>query len=391
MSSCHEDVCLKAEDRRGIVVSDRTIIKSMYNSSPIHQFPRREFLFRAATLTAGVLLPIHESPAQDSSKSFRRIDIHHHFGPPKWCAFLTARNVLYPSWTGWTPALAVEELDRAGVATAMISITYPGIWLGENVVPIDATRAMARECNDYGAKMVADHPGRFGLFAVLPLPDIDGSLREIEYVFDTLKADGIGVLTSYGDKWLGDPAFAPVFEELNRRKAVVFTHANVPTCCTRGGSGAQRYLVPGVNNNVIEYGTDTTRAIMSLVVINANDRYPNIRFTFSHAGGTMPFLIERILGRKEMASLADPTRPNARLHQLRQFYYDTANANNVVAMTALKEVVGLPQILFGTDFPYEGSVADQANDLKTCGAFSAAELEAIYYDNARRLLPHLRI
>src|ERR1039458_10311383 len=93
----------------------------MYNSSPIHQFPRREFLFGAAALTAGVLLPIHESPAQDSSKSFRRIDIHHHFGPPKWCAFLTARNVLYPSWTGWTPALAVEELDRAGVATAMIS------------------------------------------------------------------------------------------------------------------------------------------------------------------------------------------------------------------------------------------------------------------------------
>ena len=142
---------------------------------------------------------------------------------------------------------------------------------------------------------------------------------------------------------------------------------------------------------MIEYGTDTTRAIMSLVVINANERYPNVRFTFSHAGGTMPFLIERILGRTEMASLTDPTRQNARLHQLRQFYYDTANANNVVAMTALKKVVGSPQILFGTDFPYEGPVAERASELKACGVFTAEELQAIYRDNARRLLPHLRI
>ena len=372
-------------------MKDKTIDKLGPDSSHIYLLPRREFIFGVVALAAGARVPMRESPAQVSGKNSRRIDIHHHFGPPQWSSFLAAKNVLHPSWIGWTPALAVEELDRAGVATAMTSITYPGIWLGENIVPIDATRGMARECNDYGAKMVADHPGRFGLFAVLPLPDIDGSLREIEYALDTLKADGIGVLTSYGDKWLGDPAFAPVFEELNRRKAVVFTHANVPNCCTRGGSGAQRYLVPGVNNNVIEYGTDTTRAIMSLVVINANERYPNIRFTFSHAGGTMPFLIERILGRKEMASLTDPTRPNARLHQLRQFYYDTANANNVVAMTALKKVVGSPQILFGTDFPYEGPVAEQANDLKTCGAFTAEELQAIYYDNARRLLSRLSV
>ncbi len=285
----------------------------------------------------------------------------------------------------------VEGLDRAGVATAMVSITYPGIWLGENVVPVDATRKLARECNDYGAKMAADYPGRFRLMAVLPLPDIEGSLTEIEYIFDTLKAEGVGVLTSYGDKWLGDPTFAPVFEELDRRKAIVFAHSNVPICCTRGGSGTHRYLVPGVNNNLIEYGTDTTRAIMSLVVVNANERYPNIRFLFSHAGGTMPFLIERILGRKNMASLTDPSRPNARLHQLRQFYYDTANANNSVALDALTAVVGVSQILFGTDFPYEGSVTEQAHDLKACGAFNTTQLRSVGRDNARRLLSRVTV
>jgi 6-methylsalicylate decarboxylase len=164
----------------------------------------------------------------------------------------------------------------------------------------------------------------------------------------------------------------------------VFTHANVPSCCTRGGSGTARYLVPGVNNNVIEYGTDTTRAIMSLVVIHAADRFPNLRFSFSHGGGTMPYLIERILGRTEISSLTDASRPNEKLQQLRQFFYDTANVNNVVAMTALKQVVGVSQIMWGTDFPYEGAVAKQEADLRNCGAFTPQELVAVFGNNARR-------
>src|SRR3984957_5280437 len=277
--------------QRTVTAEDKTIDILGHGQLQSSWLPRRKFIFGAAALAAGAFVPLRESIGQIASNNSRGIDFHHHFGPPKWASFLASRNVLHPSWTGWTPARSVEELDRAGLATAMISITYPGIWLGENVVPIDDTRGMARDCNEYGAKMAADYPGRFGLFAVLPLPDVDGSLREIEYVFDTLKADGGGILTSYGDKWLGDPAFAPVFAELNRRKAIVFTHANVPSCCTRGGSGAARYLVPGVNKNVIEYATETPREIISLVWTNINDLYPNIRFSFSPAGGTMPFLI----------------------------------------------------------------------------------------------------
>ena len=279
-------------------------------------------------------------------------------------------------------------MDQAGVAMAMISITYPGIWLSGAGVSLDGTRRLARQCNEYGATMVADRKGRYGLFAVLPIPDIEGSLREIEYAFDTLRAKGVGVLSSYGDKWLGDPAFAPLLEELNRRGAIVFIHSNVPDCCTRGGSGAQRYLVPGVNNNVIEYQTDTTRAIMSLIVNKASDRFPNVRFTFSHGGGTMPYLIERILGHEDTLSerLASPAPPHTRLHQLRTFYYDTANANNSVEMGALKKVVGASQILFGTDFPYEGATAIHIKDLRKCGVFDSAELQAIFRDNAARLL-----
>ena len=344
---------------------------------------RRQFLTGLAALAAGVLLPMEESVAQTLSATAGRIDIHHHFGPPSWQTLLASRGVLYGGWQGWTPGRAIEAMDEAGVDTSMTSITYPGIWFGDGIV----TRRLARECNEYGAKMAVDHPGRFGLFAALPLPDVDASLREIEYAFDVLEADGVGVLTSFGDQWLGDRAFAPVFEELNRRSAVVFTHANVPNCCTRGGSGAQRYLVPGVNNNVIEYGTDTTRAIMSIIASGTASRYPAIRFTFSHAGGTMPFLIQRIIGDGDIGRrLASPAEPNTPLYELRRFFYDTANTANPVAMGALRQIVGVSQIVLGTDFPYH-VMADVVKDLHENAVFNTDELRSVERENALRLLP----
>ncbi|MGZ3290965.1 MAG: amidohydrolase family protein, partial [Xanthobacteraceae bacterium] len=154
----------------------------------------------------------------------------------------------------WSPALSLEDMDKSGIATSILSIVQPGIWYGNNV---EESRNLARQLNEYGAKMGKDHPGRFGLFAVIAPPDVDGSLREIEYAFDTLKADGIGLLTSYQDKYLGDPSFAPVYEELNRRKAVVYVHPTTPDCC--------RGLVPGIPPGSIEYATDSTRTIAHLV------------------------------------------------------------------------------------------------------------------------------
>ena len=358
-----------------------------HGSSNVTGLPRRDFLTGLAAAAVGALIPVGGSWAQSSGKN--EIDWHHHFGPPQWRSFLGSRDLLPHFWSGWTPARDMEEMDQAGVAKSLVSITYPGIWLSGSDVSADATRRMARECNEYGATMVTNHPDRYGLFAVLPLPDVDGSLREIDYALGTLKADGVGVLTSYGDKWLGDPSFAPVLEELNRRGAIVFTHPNVADCCTRGGTGTHRYLVPGVDNNILEFAFDTTRAIMSLVVINATVRYPNIRFSFSHAGGTMPFLVERILGREDLVKRLDSTaEPNSRLYQLRQFYYDTANANNPVALDALKKVVGASQILLGTDYPYEGHMFVHVNDLKEGGVFTAKELQAVLRGNAIKLIPH---
>jgi predicted TIM-barrel fold metal-dependent hydrolase len=312
----------------------------------------------------------------------RRIDVHQHFVSPSFLATLNAKNAATPipglaAWKGFSPARAVETLDRVGVQTAMLSITAPGVWFGD----VQEARRLAREMNEYAAaKMVGDHKGRFGLFAVLPLPDVDGSLREIEYAFDTLKADGVGVLTSYGNAWLGDPSFAPVLAELNRRKAVVYTHPTDAMCC--------QGLVPRVNNQMLEYPADTTRTIASLVVSETAARSPDVQFIFSHAGGTLTAVAGRLLGAEMTAdNLAKAPAPNTRLYQLRRFFYDTAGSANPVNMAALKALVPVSQIVFGTDAPFVDG-APQVQGLQRAG-FTPDELRSVERDNALRLIPRL--
>ena len=169
-------------------------------------------------------------------------------------------------------------MDAAGVATAVVSTSDPGVHFGD----FDQARALARNCNEYQARMVSDHKGRFGMFTTLPLPDIDNTLAEIAYGLDTLKAQGVGVMTSYGARYLGDPAFVPVMEELNRRKAAVFVHPLQPACCTS--------VVSSVPDVVVEYGTETSRTIASLLMNHTTINYPDIRFIFSHGGGAVLFL-----------------------------------------------------------------------------------------------------
>jgi len=303
-----------------------------------------------------------------------RVDFHHHFLPPRHIEkILAQRESGQPP--AWSPARSLEEMDKNGIATSISSLVQPGVWFGE----IEASRSMARDCNEYGARMVADHPGRFGFFAAIPLPDIEGSFREIEYALGTLKADGIGLMTSFDSKYLGDPAFAPVFDELNRRKAVVFTHPTQPQCCTG--------LVKGVTVSTIEYATDSTRTIASLLFSGTAERCPDIRFVFSHGGGTVPFLVGRF---ETLAATSKEVRiPNGTtIPQLRKFYYEIAQANHAGALAALLKLVPVSQVLFGSDYPLRP--ASEAVAGVSNYEFSDAERRAIESENALRLLPRLK-
>ena len=336
---------------------------------------RRAFLFAALGVVAAPCCARLTAAAQLPSSPRRGwIDLHHHFAPPAWVTEVRGRPLLQPANTRWTLEQSIEDMDRGGVAAAVVSITNPGLWFGDNA----QTRRLARACNDYGATLVRDHQTRFGLFASLPLPDVDASLKEIEYAYDTLKVDGIGLFTSYGDTWLGNPAFGPVMAELNRRKALVTVHPTAADCCRNLA------YAPNIGPGTIEYGTDTTRAIIGVTFGGDATRYPDIRFIWSHAGGSAPFLAGRIDGASANAKQA---LPNGFIAALKRFHFDVAGAANRGALASLTQCVSASQIVFGTDFPPGGSSASVAKALADVGMFSAADLQAIGRDNAVRLLP----
>ncbi len=334
---------------------------------------RRRFLAGAAATTLAAA-----SPARAEQTPARRIDVHHHVFPSKW--FAAKRPLVLSSsdnsptiMTEWTPARAVEQMDRNGIETAIVSVANPGVWFGDAA----ESRGLQRSCNDYMAGMARDFPGRFGVFASLDAPDVEGALREIEYAFDTLSVDGAQMFTSYGDKWPGDPVFDPIFAELNRRKAVVFFHPTIADCCGSLGNGLPQ--------SILEYPFDEARAIASLVINGVVSKYRDIRFVFTHAGGPTPVLasrMEQMMRHPEVAKRV----PEGPIAALKRLYFDVANSTiNPSAMAAIMAMAPRANLLFGSDYPY---VAIE----KTIGGLNGAGLSAeivgaINRDNALRLFP----
>ena len=347
---------------------------------PAPALTRRQLLasglagFSAATLTSGLPEGLHAQPVAPF-----RIDVHHHLSPPTLIEAMTKAKLGNRPAYDWTPQRSIEDMDKAGIAVAMTSITTPGI----SFLDTATARAVARECNEYAAKLRDTNKGRFGVFLALPMQDADGALAEIAYGLDTLKADGIAMLTSYGDVWLGHPKFEPIFQELNRRKTIVYTHPTSANCC--------RNIQPIIPDAVIEWGTDTTRAIADIVFSGAARKYRDIKFIFSHAGGTMPFLAERFtlapkfaLGAAQQKALLEAV-PDGVAAELKRFYYDTAQATHPAPLAALTKLIPISQILYGTDYPYRTG-AEHVQGLASFG-FSPADLAAIEHGNATRIMP----
>jgi predicted TIM-barrel fold metal-dependent hydrolase len=340
---------------------------------------RRRFLAGgAAALGLGSLPAIGRvvPAAAQAPAANPRIDVHHHFITQFHIdAMMAPGRRASGAPPKWSPALSLEDMDTSGIATSILSIVQPGVWYGDNV---EESRRLARQLNEYGAKVVKDHPGRFGLFAVIAPPDAPGSLKEIEYALDTLKADGIGLLTSYQDKYLGDPSFAPVYEELNRRKAVVYVHPTTPACC--------RGLVPGIPPSSIEYATDSTRTIAHLVFSGTAMKFPDIRWIFSHSGGTLPFLSGRFI---RLAQERKPAHlPDGPLPEFRKFYYELAQGNTPGQIAALLKMVSTSQVMYGTDYPFRNGAEVNAGIAEW--GFAAADLRAIERENALKLLPRVK-
>ena len=333
---------------------------------------RRTVLAGGATALglAGMGLSVVPGRAQTR----RRIDVHHHIIPPVQ-AEAFGRHKLRAS--KWSAAASIEDMDKAGITTAITSIQNPGVWFGK---ADEEARKLARECNEYAAQLGRDHPGRFRFFAAVPLPDTEGSLREVEYSLDVLKAEGIALWTNYTGKYLGDAAFVPVFEELNRRKAVVYTHPTGSSCCVG--------MIKGVAEGTVETATETTRTVASLLFGDGGTavRCLDVRFIWSHSGGTVPFLTGRFEQQTKVKPI--PGMPDGPVPILQKHYYEVAQGNTPMQLAALMKLVPVSQVMFGSDFPYRHGT--EAVDGVAAYPFSEAERHAIDFENAIRVMPGLK-
>ena len=324
----------------------------------------------ASLASAGVAWSLRAAAAESTSRSADRIvDVHAHYYPP----VLKAMGAPGPM-NAWSLQKHLEEMDAAGVTRSLLSLTTPGI-----IATGDQGRKLTRESNEYAARTCGEQNGKLGFFTYVQLDDTDGALAEIAYGFDVLKAQGVGLFTSYGNRWLGDPQFDPVFAELERRKAIVYVHPTGPACCSR--------LIPGIVDTLIEYGTDTTRAIASFIYRGAARRFPNVKMIWSHSGGTMPYLIERFDG-ADRGEAAKAQAPEGFRAAAAKFFYDIAQASNPVATAALRKVVPVNHIVFGTDYPFRTPL-EHVTALKAAGVFNKSELRGLYRGNVEQFLPTL--
>jgi len=343
---------------------------------------RRSFLKSVGAVGAASVLsiPAFAEDAAPAPAKPHRVDVHHHMFPPFVQERWKKDNIrTAPVAMRWTLEATLEQMNKGGVAAAILSMASGGLNLPK--LNLNDNRAMTRMVNDYAAKARSDHPGRFGLFAHVPMPDVEGTLKEIEYALDQLKADGIGLSTSYGNMFLGDPDFKPVMDELQRRRAIVYVHPNRPHCCDT--------LTPQVPGSFTEYPQDTNRTVMSLLFSGTFTRTRDVRWIFSHGGAAVPLLARRVnsLAKIQLKNAAQ-VLPDGIDFELKRLYYETANAAYSPNMAALLKFAPVSQVLFGTDYPYV-SVVENVADLAKAG-LSAADLKAIENENAIRLMARLR-
>jgi aminocarboxymuconate-semialdehyde decarboxylase len=279
----------------------------------------------------------------------------------------------------WSLDGVIAYLDEARIDVAVPSISTPGVHFGDDA----AARTLARQVNEYLAGLKHDRPDRFGGFAVLPLPDVDGSIEQIAYAFDVLELDGVSMFTNAGGSYLGDGRFDPIFAELQRRGAYVFVH---PTA-----SPDPIAHTLGLPDTLLDYPVDTSRAIAKLHYSNTFARTPDVKYQFVHAGGTIPFLAERFAIVDEMNVIPEAEERGAFADVLPRLYWDTASAFSDPVLHMLRSVTGLGNVVFGTDYPYprdEISIGG-LRQLQNTAELDDGERRGILSGSAARLIPRL--
>jgi len=278
----------------------------------------------------------------------------------------------------WSADESLAFMDTAGIDVAVVSVSTPGVHTG------DAARAsaLARRCNEFAAGLVQAQPDRFAGFACVPLPDVDAALEELAYAFDALRLDGCVLFTNSNGVYLGDATLEPFFQELERRQAVVFVHPNPSPDVTAHSLG--------LPDNLLDFPTDTNRAVAQMHYTGRFARTPRVKYIFAHAGGSIPYLAARFAIIDEMAFIPGANERGTAADMFRRMYWDTALAASDPVLRMLRDVAGMTQVLYGTDFPYQRQdLAAQSKQVLQRAALSHVERDAMLGDTALRLFPRL--
>ncbi|MBO9524139.1 MAG: amidohydrolase [Nocardioidaceae bacterium] len=320
--------------------------------------------------------------------ALRAFDLHVHYLPPAYRDLVLAAGITKPDgFSGGVPAWSAEDhlahMERLGIETSVVSISTPGVVLGGDASP----STVARAANEGGAALVADHPGRFGFYAALPVPDADAALAELEHAVDELGAWGVCLLTNVDGCYLGDPVLEPVMVEISRRELPLLVHPTQPPV-----------LVPevmaGWSRSMYEYFFDTTRALTNLVFSGQLERHPGVKLVVPHAGAALPALAQRIERNvwRANASTADgaPGYPSF-VETLRRCWFDLAGSVLPFQLPSLLALADSDRIVYGSDYPFTNDVmgADLALDLRTSDALDDGLRTRILRDNAVGLFPQL--
>ncbi|MDD5224917.1 MAG: amidohydrolase family protein [bacterium] len=311
-----------------------------------------------------------------------KIDVHHHIVPREYVEALAGIGVTEVAgrpFPEWSVENMLELMDRHQIRAAITSISAPGVYFGDEGFTIE----LCRRCNEFSAQLVKKYPERLGAYAVLPLPNVDAALKELEYALDILRLDGVALLSSVGRYYMGAPCYDELFAALNARRAVVFMHPDVSP-----ESDKSTLKLPP---SLVEFVLETTKAVSNLLFTGTIERCPAIRFILPHAGGAIPYLTLRLTLGQFWPGLQEQV-PQGIQTYLSRFYYDTAISAAPYALRSLQEVVDNAQILFASDYPFAPELATMAtiNGLETYDGFDEQALRSVFYDNALRLFPRFK-
>ncbi len=326
-----------------------------------------------------------------------KIDFHHHIFPSKYVDALTGagvKNSLGVELPKWTVETSLKNMKENGIKMAILSISSPGVYFKGLDFPQEFSEELARSTNEIIAEAKAQNPDRFGGFATIPLLNPEAALEELNYALDTLKLDGVCLLTNYDGKYLGDRIFEPFFKVLNKRNAIVFVHPTDP--------GTDFDFGLKIPNALIEVTFDTTRAVANMMFNGVLDRYPNIRYILSHGGGTIPYLAWRLAGIEYgqngkrvpvVRALYDfliNKEPTKGLNHLRNMYYDTAMVSGSYAVKTLQSFAGPDHIVYGTDLCIAKLAPIVSKNLEKDGDFTEDEYRKMSFGNGLKLFPDMK-